>query len=211
MDDPANRIPSPFDQTRRYDTNPRMIVVAFAGNEGGGFRLAASDDKLIPRLDNPNQDDPFDSIAIANGSLKLKMRLFMSMGGWEMNDTSFTFRWIDERFRLIGFDRNSTMRNSGRTENTSINYLTGRKVVTTGSIDGRADRPKTTRLPKKPLLKMGQVVDGLSFDPDAQLIDCLDKPMAGEDCRAELFAEHHRAALKAACAEDPDIWAIYRQ
>ena len=41
------------------------------------------------------------------------------------------------------------------------------------------------------------------------MIDGLDKPMEGEGCRAELFGEEHRAALRAACAEDPDIWAIY--
>jgi RimJ/RimL family protein N-acetyltransferase len=29
------------------------------------------------------------------------------------------------------------------------------------------------------------------------------------DLRLEPLAEHHRAALKAACARDPDIWAIY--
>ncbi|MBA3668274.1 MAG: GNAT family N-acetyltransferase [Sphingomonas sp.] len=34
-------------------------------------------------------------------------------------------------------------------------------------------------------------------------------PMAGEGVRAEPMAEGHRAALKAACAEDPDIWTIY--
>ena len=33
--------------------------------------------------------------------------------------------------------------------------------------------------------------------------------MAGIGCRAELFSEQHRAALKAACAEDRGIWAIY--
>jgi RimJ/RimL family protein N-acetyltransferase len=37
----------------------------------------------------------------------------------------------------------------------------------------------------------------------------LGEPMTGEDCRAEPFAETHREALKAACAEDRDIWAIY--
>lgn len=41
------------------------------------------------------------------------------------------------------------------------------------------------------------------------MIDCLSRPMTGEGCRAELFGEGHRAALKAACAEDQDIWAIY--
>ena len=37
----------------------------------------------------------------------------------------------------------------------------------------------------------------------------LDGPMTGENCRAELFTEAHREALKAACAEDGDIWQIY--
>ena len=33
--------------------------------------------------------------------------------------------------------------------------------------------------------------------------------MTGERCRAEPFAEHYRDALRAACAEDGDVWAIY--
>ena len=33
--------------------------------------------------------------------------------------------------------------------------------------------------------------------------------MTGDNCRAELFADTHRAALKAACAEDSEIWEIY--
>ena len=37
----------------------------------------------------------------------------------------------------------------------------------------------------------------------------LGAPLVGESCSALLFTEEHRAALKAACAEDPDIWAIY--
>src|SRR5215218_5311264 len=39
-------------------------------------------------------------------------------------------------------------------------------------------------------------------------MDELDKPMTGDDCRAELFADHHRAPLKSACAEDGEIWQI---
>lgn len=41
------------------------------------------------------------------------------------------------------------------------------------------------------------------------MIDCLSGPMTGDDCRGELFDEQHRAALKAACAEDGEIWQIY--
>jgi RimJ/RimL family protein N-acetyltransferase len=41
------------------------------------------------------------------------------------------------------------------------------------------------------------------------MIDCLAQPMSGDDCRAELFSEEHREALKAACAEDGEIWQLY--
>ena len=41
------------------------------------------------------------------------------------------------------------------------------------------------------------------------MIQCLERPMAGDGCRAELFSEAHRQALKNACAEDQEIWQIY--
>jgi len=34
-------------------------------------------------------------------------------------------------------------------------------------------------------------------------------PMTGQGCRAEVFVEHHRDALREACAEDCDIWSVY--
>ena len=37
----------------------------------------------------------------------------------------------------------------------------------------------------------------------------LAEPMSGDACRAELFEERHRQALKAACAEDEEVWEIY--
>ena len=37
----------------------------------------------------------------------------------------------------------------------------------------------------------------------------LAEPMIGENCAAELFGKQHRASLKAACAEDGEIWQIY--
>ena len=41
------------------------------------------------------------------------------------------------------------------------------------------------------------------------MIDGLSQRMTGEGCRAELFGERHRDALRAACAEDEEIWEIY--
>ena len=41
------------------------------------------------------------------------------------------------------------------------------------------------------------------------MIPGLDAPMTGDNCRAEPFTEAHRDVLKAACAEDREIWQIY--
>jgi hypothetical protein len=133
MDDPKNRIAPSWDHTIHYDTNPRMLVIVFA-NRGGDYRLAATDSKLIPRLENPNQDDPFDEVKIVNGALRVKMHLFLSAGGWRMGGSAYTFRWQDGGFRLIGFDRDDVIRNTGDTEEVSINYLTRVKELKTGNI-----------------------------------------------------------------------------
>jgi RimJ/RimL family protein N-acetyltransferase len=37
----------------------------------------------------------------------------------------------------------------------------------------------------------------------------LAEPMTGDRCRAELYSDKHHDALKAACAEDREIWQIY--
>ena len=37
----------------------------------------------------------------------------------------------------------------------------------------------------------------------------LAEPMTGESCRAELFCDDYREALKGGCAEDREIWQIY--
>ncbi|HEV2596679.1 MAG TPA: GNAT family protein [Sphingomicrobium sp.] len=39
--------------------------------------------------------------------------------------------------------------------------------------------------------------------------DKLGQTMLGAGCRAETFAEHLRGPLKAACAEDGEVWQIY--
>jgi RimJ/RimL family protein N-acetyltransferase len=41
------------------------------------------------------------------------------------------------------------------------------------------------------------------------MIDGLDAPMTGDGCRAELVTDERLETLKAACAEDREIWAIY--
>ena len=166
MVSPKNLIAPSFAPQTRYDTNPRMLVVAFA-NSRGGYDLVAADHKLIPRRENPNQDEPFDSVKIAKGTLRLNMHQHFEAGGWRLGTTSFAFRWQDGAMRLIGFDRDAIIKGPGETEVTSVNYLARRMVVTKGMMDASAsDRTETVTLPQKPLLKLEEVGDGFMFEPN---------------------------------------------
>ena len=41
------------------------------------------------------------------------------------------------------------------------------------------------------------------------MLECLSLPMIGDACRAEPMTEAHREALRAACYEEQDIWALW--
>lgn len=168
MDDRRNVIHPSYDPKTRYDTNPMMLVVVF-GSNGGGYDLAAANHKLIPRRTNPNQDPPFNGVSISNRVLRVKMHEFLEAGGWRLGKTSFAFRWQDGALRLIGYDRDAIIKNTGATEVVSVNYPARRMVVKTGTMAGdEPDQTKTIALPKKPLLTIDQVGDGLMFEPGEQ-------------------------------------------
>ncbi len=164
MDSAANRIASSWAPEDRYDTNPWMLIAAF--RDGAGYTLALSDHQLIPRHENPNADEEFDEIKVANGNLKVVMHLFMSAGGWEMGGTAYTFRWQDGGFKLIGFDRDEVHRGSGAMTEVSINYLTGRKLLKTGTIESDDHKTQELRIESRPLIDLTAIGDGLMFDPD---------------------------------------------
>lgn len=166
MDSAANRIAPSWSPETTYDTNPWMLIAAF--RKGSGYELALADHRLIPRHENPNADDEFDEITIANGTLKVVMHLFLSAGGWQMGGSAYTFRWQDDGFKLIGFDRDSVMRNSGETKEVSVNYLTGKALIKNGNIGTEKQEQHTVAIPDRPLIPLEEVGDGLIFEPVLQ-------------------------------------------
>lgn len=151
----------------RFDTNPRLLVVA--RGVSGGYRLLLSNRTLIPRHLHGNLDDPFGDSArlvIRRGSFIVPLHLFANMGGWTTFERDFTFRIVGGRAVLIGFDEQRTQRNTGEMVATSINYLTGARLVATGSVeDDRPAPPIRTSQPRRPLLTIEQVGDGMAFEP----------------------------------------------
>jgi hypothetical protein len=170
MRNPANVLTHDGLGNNPFDTNPRILGIAFAAAGESRYRLAADNHVLIPRRDFPTQEDPFSGedseFAIVRGTLRVSLYRFMNAGGWDMGPTSFTFRWQDDALRLIGYDFVNVQRNSGRMSSLSVNYLTRRVRTATGSIENDVERVRWTRLRPGPLPTMNEIGDGLAFDPD---------------------------------------------
>jgi len=97
--------------------------------------------------------------------VQVKLHLFASAGGWSMGTIGYTFRFQNGRFELIGYDSDMTQRNSGETTAVSVNYMTGKMKLTTGPIENDKTRVRWRTLPKRPLLTVDQIGDGVEFDP----------------------------------------------
>lgn len=147
----------------RFDTNPRILAVVLAGDKAG-YAVALENHTFIERTTDSWQQDPLDpdgGIAIRNGTLRVTLGYF----GGNMGRMTYTFRYQNRRFELIGYDRVDVTRYSGVMSDLSINYSTQQMVRKIGHISN--DTQKTTRrkLPRKPLLTLEQVGDGLAFQP----------------------------------------------
>ncbi|BDA83404.1 hypothetical protein Sa4125_09460 [Aureimonas sp. SA4125] len=164
--DPAKIVEAGW-SSEPMDSNPRILAAALANPEGG-YRLVLDNHTLIPRREQWNIDDAFDDgLALARGAFSVSLSFFASAGSWEMHHSKATFRWRKDRFELIGFDRNSIMRNSGEIRQVSANYATGRMEIATGKADSDEMTLTTRDFPAR-RLTVEAVGNGLDFDPEAQ-------------------------------------------
>lgn len=131
--DPANIVGIPMGhESRRLDTNPHLLLVAFA--ERGGYRRAAVNSGLFPRPIVPATGDMppgEETIRLERGGLVV---WFEHLRGW----SSYRFRWQDGAMRLIGYDDSGVSGDCSRT--LSINYLTGRARATATPIESDRGR-----------------------------------------------------------------------
>lgn len=148
------------------DANPRILAVAFA-REDGGYALALQNHSLIPRHDIPTVEDMLDEggVSIQRGALRVTLHSWANAGSWSMGNTTYTFRWQNERFELIGYDSESVMRNSGASESLSINYSTGKVKRTVGNMQDDKETVTWQKLPSSRRWTLDEVGEGSAFDP----------------------------------------------
>jgi len=152
------------------NTNPRLLLVLFK-NSKNKFYLDEKNRINIPsegNLENPCLEDPFLSskgIEITKGLLKLSLRYWLSCGSWEMNVNDYTFRLKNNQFELIGYDTFSLHRASGEIEESSYNFLTKKKSITTGKNISEEDEKPITQW-SKIISKTKLTFSNIEKDPD---------------------------------------------
>lgn len=151
----------------KFDTNPRILAIAFA-DASGGYDLALENHTFLARPTEPGVQDPLDPNSVMDNGIEIKkgtLQITLAYFSGNMGRKTFTFRFEKAGFRLIGFDSVDVERNSGRMNDISINYLTRRMKRNTGHISDDNVKVTWKTLPQKPLLKIDQIGEGLMFEP----------------------------------------------
>jgi hypothetical protein len=130
---PAKKIKNPYLGPEIWNTNPRKLL--FLRSAGGKYRQIGQADNFLPPendAETPCLVDPLGEggMSLAKGILTISFSYWLSCGSYGSAKTSFKFRLEGNRYRLIGLDSLEFSRASGEGEETSINYLTGRKSYT---------------------------------------------------------------------------------
>lgn len=145
--DKANIVKNKNLGSEYLNLNPRILLVLFKQKNGSHILASKNDKGFIKSAgdkENPALMDTLDNISIKNNILKIKFNYFLSAGSWSVTQNTYTFRFQNKKFELIGFDNNSYMRNSGNQEEFSINFSTNKVKITTGGnmFDEKANKPK---------------------------------------------------------------------
>ncbi|WP_321786099.1 hypothetical protein [Burkholderia pyrrocinia] len=170
--DPANVISHDGMCESPFNTNPRILVVAFARPDGQ-YALTLRNQTLIPKRESSCLDDPLENggVGISRGTLRVTLGRFASAGSWEMGSTTYTFRWQDRNFVLIGYDDSSVMRNTGETRMLSVNYSTGKAKMSTGHTSKDGERTRWVKLRTLQRWTLDQVGDSAEFFTSLPTVD----------------------------------------
>ena len=128
------------------NTNPRTLLILF-GDKNKGYRLETSNPHFLPSEDDAESTclaDPLSEggVSIEKGLIKINLHYWLSCGSWYVTNYTYTFRYQNGKFELIGLDCYSFHRASGASNTTSINFSTKKKQVITGTNEFKEGKPK---------------------------------------------------------------------
>ena len=142
-----------------YERNCNQPVFAvYFATPDGKLKQWKQYGKLLPANDIDNEFCTWniDFEITDRGALHIGIHPDCSQGSWFRNSTRYTYRYQNGDFYLIGQEKTSVQRNTGLVEVVSENYLTWKRQVKKSNFsEDTPPREKWSRLPKKPLEKLG--------------------------------------------------------
>ena len=133
------------------------ILAIYWGNSDGSFSLFRHYDNVMPVIYGDNIQLEWSVNITPHGVLNIGVSSFASTGSWESWRETNVLRYQEGDFFLIGKEQSSLSRNTGKTVDTSTNYLTRKCHTTTGNEFDQSVTPRTvwSRLPKAGLKRLG--------------------------------------------------------
>lgn len=139
------------------DEFSQPVLTICWGKGDGGFTIFRQYRDVMP-MSYGNDEVLECSVDITpRGVLNIGVSSFATAGTWETWSVTHVLRYQNGDFFLIGKEESSLMRNTGKTVDTSTNYLTGKRCTTTGNEFDRSVKARSvwTRLPKGDLMRLG--------------------------------------------------------
>lgn len=139
---------------------PRRLLIVF-GKADGTKSVVANTDTFLPIVEDGRDplanDNP---ITIKNKALQI----YVEGTATANSNETFTFRYQNSEFQLIGYESVNQERGTGDYENLSINYSTGNVEKTVGNIAQSNDVVTKTRVPagERPTLSSINLTEGFS-------------------------------------------------
>ncbi|TKC01754.1 hypothetical protein [Pedobacter cryotolerans] len=173
---PKNLIADQFLGSPTLNITPRILMVLFK-QANGKYLLAVKNSGFVPSEnddESPCLADPIGEtggVEIKKGVLIVSYQYWLSCGSYGVNANSYTFRYQDKKFALIGLDEHYYSRASGEITKMSINFSTNSMNYTEGGnmFKEEENKPKTKfkKIPAKKLLDLATIttdeVDGFAL------------------------------------------------
>ena len=140
-----------------YNFNQPILAIYF-GTGQSQLQQWKQYDNVIPADEDENCSHEVSLEITKRGTLRISILLFCSMGSYDTTFDTYTYRYQNGDFFLIGLDQQEAQRNTDECTTISENYLTWKRQEIRENIVSKDKPPyeKWSRLPKKPLERLGE-------------------------------------------------------
>ncbi|KAA1247986.1 hypothetical protein [Aquimarina sp. RZ0] len=129
--------------TDSLDINPKILGVYFK-DKSGCYEKKLQHNTFIFLNKEPTREEPFQSLDIINGELKLEFQEFYNAGSWYVNDEAYSFKYIEGSFKLVKYVNSSMHRASMDFKEEVTDYIKGTIFVTKETFNEEKENPITT-------------------------------------------------------------------